>query len=242
MRRLLILIFLFPLAVTAQDVYLSGYTRDSTSFDLLPYVSIHSTKGALLSSSNDNGYFSMTVKQGDTVVFTRLGYKPVKFSAASTSWDLNILMPETVRVLEGVVIYDHYIIHGHNEIQKSLKETATQEASPYKNPTQNPSTNMNLVQTFGPGMVINGALSRLLGVDKEKKKLSAGKAEYVKTSVYNEVIISDQVKDYLRKLYNISEEVYYQKLEAFKVRYPTAVYIMSREDIIKLMVSSFAMK
>jgi hypothetical protein len=229
-------------SASGQTIYLSGYARDSTTFDLLPYTTIHTNKGQPVAAANENGYFSFNMNPGDTIVFTRLGYKPVKIAPTVTSWDMNVMMPETVRVLDQVVIYDKYIIHGHEQIQQSLKESAKQDASSFKNQTQTPGVNTNLIQTFGPGMVINGALSKLLGTDRERKKVSANKAEIIRTQVYYEVMQSMQVKQYMAGLLGLNDDQYYKSLEKFKTDYPTAVYLQSREEIIRLMVESFATK
>jgi hypothetical protein len=225
---------------SGQTIYIAGYARDSTTFDLLPYATVHTNKGQPVAAANENGYFSFNINAGDTIVFTRLGYKPVKIAPTATSWDMNVLLPETVRVLDQVVIYDKYIIHGHEQIQKSLKESAEQESTPFKNQTQTPGANANMIQTFGPGMVINGALSKLLGTDRERKKVSANKAEIIRTQVYYEVVQSMQVKQYMVGLLGLTEDQYHKSLEKFKTDYPTAVYLQSREEIIRLMVESFA--
>jgi len=225
-----------------QSIYLSGYARDSTTFDLLPYATIHTNKGQPVAAANENGYFSFSINAGDTIVFTRLGYKPVMIAPVQTQWDMNVMLPETVRVLDQVVIYDKYIIHGHELIQQSLKENAVQDATPFKNQAAAPSNANTMIQTFGPGMVINGALSKLLGTDRERRKVSTNKAEIIRTQVYYEVMQSMQVKQYLVGLLSLTDEQYYKSLEKFKVSYPTAVYLQSREEIIRLMVESFATK
>lgn len=224
-----------------QSIYLSGYVRDSTNFDLLPYATIHTIHGRPVSAANENGYFSFRINPGDTIVFTRLGYKPVKIAPAETTWDLNVMLPETVRVLDQVVVYDKYVIHGHEQIQKTLKEDANFDNSQFKNQTQAPNAT-NMIQTFGPGMVINGALSKLLGTDRERRKVSASKAEIIRTQVYYEVVQSMQVKEYIMGLLSIDEDQYQKSLEKFKIDYPTASYLQSREEIIRLMVESFARK
>jgi hypothetical protein len=237
-----LLMFCIEQNAMGQTIFLSGYARDSTTFDLLPYTTIHTNKGQPVAASNENGYFSFRINPGDTIVFTRLGYKPVKIAPVQTSWDMNVMLPETVRVLDQVVVYDRYIIHGHEQIQKSLKEDAQQAASPIKNQAAEPANANTLIQTFGPGMVINGALSKLLGTDRERRKMSTNKAEIVRTQVYYEVMQSMQVKEYLMGVLGLEEGQYYKSLERFKVDYPTAVYLQSREEIIRLMVESFATK
>jgi len=51
-----------------------------------------------------------------------------------------------------------------------------------------------------------------------------------------------EVKEYLKGLFSMTDEDYYKSLEKFKVDYPTAVYLQSREEIIRLMVQAFAVK
>lgn len=224
-----------------QTLFLSGYTRDSTTFDLLPYTTIYSSRHKALGSADENGYFSMTVQVGDTIVFTRLGYKPVKIAPKETGWDMNVMLPETVRILDQAVIYDNYIIHGHEQIQESLKGGRGIPGS-IQNQSAMPGQNSNLIPTFGAGVVINGALSKILGTDRERKKVSANKAEIIKTQVYYEVMHSQQVKEYMKGLFSQSDDDYFKALEKFKIDYPTAVYLQSREEIIRLMVESFARK
>src|ERR1044071_9640901 len=130
---IVVLLLICSAEAMSQSVYLSGYARDSTTFDLLPYTTIHTNKGAPVGAANENGYFSVTITAGDTIVFTRLGYKPVKVSPPATSWDMNVMLPETVRVLDQVVVYDKYIIHGHEQIQLSLKEGSTLDNAGIKN-------------------------------------------------------------------------------------------------------------
>ncbi|HEX8061505.1 MAG TPA: hypothetical protein VF473_11250, partial [Cyclobacteriaceae bacterium] len=78
------LMVIFSAETFGQKIFLSGYTRDSVTFDFLPYTTVHTTKGKPLTSSNENGYFSLTIQTGDTIVFTRLGYKPVKVAPLAT--------------------------------------------------------------------------------------------------------------------------------------------------------------
>ncbi len=113
------LMLFFSAESFGQKIFLSGYSRDSVTFDLLPYTSVHTTKGVLVTGSNENGYFSLSMQVGDTIVFTRLGYKPVKVSPRSTMWDMNVMMPEGTHMLKEIVVYDNYVIHGHEQIQKS---------------------------------------------------------------------------------------------------------------------------
>lgn len=229
----------FSAETFGQKIFLSGYTRDSVTFDLLPYTTVHTSKGKPITGSNENGYFSLSIQVGDTIVFTRLGYKPVKVSPRSTSWDMNVMMPETAAMLQQIVVYDNYVIHGHDAIQKALNEG---NGNPnFRNQTNGPNAT-NLIPTFGPGLVINGALSKLFGVDHERRKLSANKQELIRTQVYYETVQSMTTKQYITGLFSLSDEDYTKLLQKFKLDYPDAAYLQSREEIIRLMVQSYAEK
>lgn len=97
-----------------------------------------------------------------------------------------------------------------------------------------------MIQTFGPGMVINGLFSRLAGVGKEQRKLNGNLAELARTQTYREVLGSPQVRQFLIGQFAITDDEYLKRLERFKVSYPTARYLSLRQEIINLMITSFA--
>ncbi|HEX8060142.1 MAG TPA: hypothetical protein VF473_04365, partial [Cyclobacteriaceae bacterium] len=163
----------------------------------------------------------------------------VKVAPLATAWDMNVMMPETAAMLHEIVVYDNYIIHGHEQIQKALREDAAAANSKFKNQTTGPNAT-NLIPTFGPGVVLNGALSKLFGVDREQRKVSANKAELIRTQVYYEVVQSMTTRQYITGLFKLTDDDYNKSVQKFKLDYPSAVYLQSREEIIRLMVESFA--
>lgn len=227
--------------VHAQDIYLSGVVRDSSTYQVLSYVNIQHNTGKVVASSDSHGFFSLTAQKGDTLVFTRLGYLPTLFIPEKNDWDLNIKLAETSKMLQNVTIYDNFEIHGQQQIQKSIKEGARMESAPFQNPTTKPGSEY-AVQAFGPGYTFSGVFSRFSKEEVEKRKLQQVYLEQQRTSVYREVIHSEQVKQYLIKTFSVSEQVYYQKLETFAVKYPGAENLRTRTEVIDMLVVFFSSK
>lgn len=242
-RNLYLIVVLGVLSSTAycQTVYISGTVRDSATYQFLSYVNIQHNRGKIIASSDQNGFFSFSTQAGDTIVFTRLGYEPQLLIPKENEWDLNIRMNEVARVLQNITVYDKFEIHGSGQIQKSIKEGALKESSPFQNPTQKPG-NDYAVQTFGPGYTFSGAFSKYSKDEVERRKLQQVLLEQRRTSVYRDVIHSEQVKEYLMKTFTITEADYYKKLEAFAIKYPGAENLRTRTEIVDMLVVFFSEK
>ncbi len=238
---LLVLLLMPALGRAQNEIYLAGTVRDSATYQTLSYVNIQHNTGKVISSSDANGNFSLTAYLGDTLVFTRLGYQPFLFIPIKNEWDLNIRLNETSKMLQNITIYDNFEIHGQNQIQQTLREDARISSSPWQNPTTKPGSDYT-VQTLGPGMVISGPFSRFSKEEVEKRKLQQVLLEQQRTAVYKETMRSEQVKQYITRMFGISEEIYQQKLEAFAVKYPSAEYMRKREEIVDMLVAFFAEK
>jgi hypothetical protein len=224
-----------------QSVYLSGTVRDSSTYQVLSYVNVQHNTGKIITASDIHGFFSLRARVGDTLVFTRLGYQPYLFVPKENEWDLNIRLVETVRMLKDVTIYGNFEIHGNDQIQKSIREGAAIESAPFQNPTQKPGNDYT-VQTFGPGYTFSGPFSKFSKDEVEKRKLQMVMLEQKRTSVYREVIHSEQVKEYLSQIFSLTEADYHKKLEAFAIKYPGAENLTTRKEVIDMLVVFFAQK
>jgi hypothetical protein len=224
---------------SAQDkVYVSGFVSDLTTLQPLSYVNI-SSNGRVLSSTDPYGSFTVSVERNDTIVFTRLGYKPYIHVADDNSWGERVMMSEMSMVLEEVVISDHYKIHGYDQIQKGLKDD---DGKALKNFTMYPENNNRMVQTFGPSMGIAIPWDKWGKKGREKKKLQRVLSENERTAVYSEFIHSIEVEDYMKKSFNLDHDTYLKYKEGFIVAHPDARFLRNRQDIIDLMVAYFAAK
>lgn len=204
---------------------ISGIVLDSASLPL-PYVAIQVKGDAGGHSTGEDATFYISCLAGDTLIFTRLGYRTSFFAALKNSDNVVITMKEIPRLLNNITIYDKLTIPGLDDWKKDAKFDHKIE---FRNPHQNPS--QSTIPTFGPGIVIGFG---------GKSKNSRDETE--RSRVYRQTINSPEVKQKLMDLYSISEETYNRKLEAFNKATPDAAYLTSREEIVSMLIQFFALK
>jgi hypothetical protein len=225
---LALLSFTFALKGQSQTINLSGVVLDSATFHPLPYVAIQIKNKSMGLSTKEDGTFSIETNLGDTLVFTRLGHKPLLFYARKNQNDLRIILAEDTRLLNDVTVYGDYKIAGLDDWKKDLPPN-TQIKLKNQPLTPEPGT----VATFGPGITIGFG-----GKDKTKNK----RDELSKTEVYRKTITSPEVRKEVMELFNISEETFNKKLERFNFQYPEAPYLDSEKEIVTLLIQFFALK
>lgn len=101
-NKLLLLVLLFPLSILAQST-LSGTVLDKTSNQPLPGVNVV-VEGTQNGTSTDfNGKFNLTVKKGDNIVFSYIGYKNYTLTYAAQK-NISISLEEDADQLDEVVV------------------------------------------------------------------------------------------------------------------------------------------
>jgi hypothetical protein len=105
MKRLMLFILLLaPLAVSAQQVVVSGSVKDDKTGDILRQVSISAGRVSVV--TNEDGVFTLKLDQmPETITVSHLGYKTRKVSlTAGKTEKLKIrLVPTTIQLREIVV-------------------------------------------------------------------------------------------------------------------------------------------
>ncbi len=228
--KLFFLIFFLPFITKAQTetVNLSGVVLDSATLQPLPFVAIQIKSKSIGLSTKEDGTFSIEKNTGDTLIFSRLGHKPLLFISRKNQSNLRIILAEDARMLNDVSVYGDYNIDGVDDWKKNLPAN-TQIKLKNQSLTPEPGS----VATFGPGITIGFG-----GKDKTKNK----RDELSKTEVYRKTITSPEVKKQVMELYGISEETYNTKLARFNLQYPEAPYIDSEKEIVNLLIQFFALK
>jgi hypothetical protein len=228
--QLTFLLFLLPYFASAQTkgINLSGIVLDSAALQPLPYVAIQIKNKSIGISTKEDGTFAIETSLGDTLVFTRLGHKPLLIIPRKNQPDLRIILAEDTRLLKDVTVYGDYNIEGIDDWKKDLPPN-TQIKLKNQPLTPEPGT----VATFGPGITIGFG-----GKDKTKNK----RDELSKTEVYRKTITSPEVRKQVMELYGISEETFNKKLERFNFQYPEAPYLDNEKEIVTLLIQFFALK
>ncbi|MBL7779137.1 MAG: carboxypeptidase-like regulatory domain-containing protein [Chitinophagales bacterium] len=110
--RLLFLLFLFTTALNAQLaqmklIQFSGYAMSADSLMGVPFAHITITNRGLAATAGPDGFFSFAAHEGDTLLFTSVGYKPMvyiipvnleteKFSVIQLMTKTDYYLPETL--------------------------------------------------------------------------------------------------------------------------------------------------
>lgn len=211
-----------------QEFSISGTVLDSANFQPLSYVAVQIKGKNIGQSTKENGTFSISVELNDTLIFTRLGYKPLLFRIRKSESNLKIMLAEDTRLLKDLTVYGDMNIAGADEWKKDLPPN-TQIKLKEQSLEPDPGT----ISTFGPGITIGFG-----GKDKTKNK----RDEISRTEVYRKVISSPEVKKKVMDLYGIPEETFLKKLERFNLKNPEVVYLTDEEDIITMLIQFFALK
>lgn len=223
-------LLLNPLLSKGQNntINLAGIVLDSALLQPLAYVAVQIKGKGIGQSTGDSGSFSIACAPKDTLVFTRLGYKPLLLIVKRKEDNLRILLAEDSRMLKDVTVYGDLKLQGEEEWKKDLPANTQIKI---KEQTLEPDPGS--VATFGPGIVIGFG-----GKDKAKDKQD----ENSKTEVYRQTISSEEVKKQLMELYHISEEVYLKKLERFNRENPDVAYLTDQKEIVTMLTQFFALK
>lgn len=219
-----------PLLLKGQNnvINLTGIVLDSASLQPLAYVAVQIKGKGIGQSTGDNGNFSIACSPKDTLVFTRLGYKPILLVVKRKEDNLRILLAEDSRMLKDVTVYGDLKLQGEEEWKKDLP--ANTQIKLKEQPLE---PDPGSVATFGPGITIGFG-----GKDKTKTK----RDENSKTEVYRQTISSEEVKKQLMELYGISEETYLKKLERFNRENPDVAYLTDPKEIVTMLTQFFALK
>lgn len=164
---------------------------------------------------------------GDTLYFTRLGYKTSTRIVIKEELNLTILLSDITFHLNSVTIFGKYKPQGYNKWFDN---------NTMPKPYQNPSVN----ESFGFGL--NGAISYFTKYERERRKLKKLKAEHLATAVFRSLIASDEVKGHFMNLLQLTEEQYYLKIEAFNEEFPESQYLKDKDDIMDLLTYFFTRK
>lgn len=219
-----------PLLSKGQNnaINLAGIVLDSASLQPLAYVAVQIKSKGIGQSTGDNGNFSLACSPKDTLVFTRLGYKPILLVVKRKEDNLRIILAEDSRMLKDVTVYGDLKLQGEDEWKNDLP--ANTQIKLKEQPLE---PDPGSVATFGPGITIGFG-----GKDKTKTK----RDENSKTEVYRQTISSEEVKKTLMQLYGISEETYLKKLERFNRENPDVAYLTDPKEIVTMLTQFFALK
>ena len=224
-RTFLTLIILVTTHTAYTQIKISGSFLDSATLHPVGFVQIQArTKG--IGTADADGFFSIVCSPGDTLQFSRIGYKTATKSVMTEDLHLVILLTEFTTQLNSVTIFGSYKPQGYSQWFENTKPRRFQ--------------NPNALENFG--FAIPGPISYFTKYERERRKLRKLKTDHLATAVFRSVIASEEVKAHFMKLFELTEEQYFLKIEAFNVEFPEAQYIKEKDDIVDLLTYFFARK
>jgi hypothetical protein len=212
------------------QVTVTGMVADSATMQPMFNVNVaikNSGKGTV---SDARGYFSIQARDTDTLIFSMVGYYSKVRAVKWVKEVVIIFMTEENKTLKPVVIESEVLIPW-------LKKLPPE--SPWKNPTMNKSftetPGFQGIQTFGPGYVMKGPISRFSKYEKERKKLKEVQASNYRARGYVDIVNDPEVKDRIIKDYNLTEAEYYRLLAIFNEKNKDIIYELESNELISLL-------
>jgi hypothetical protein len=226
----LLLLFVVSTHALSQDV-LTGMVADSATMQPMPNVNVRVKNSNRIAVTDIRGYFTLNASDEDTVIFSMVGYRPKSRKAKLVREVVIIFLKEEFKTLNPVVI-------DAEQTPPWLPKIPAE--SPWQNPTQHKSfletPGFQGVQTFGPGYVLKGPISRFSKYEKERKKHKIVERENYKSRNYVEIVNSPEVKDRIMKDFSLTEEDYYRLLAIFNEKNKDIIYELEPNELISLLL------
>lgn len=233
-------VHIIAIVATLQSVFaqenasrVTGIVYDSLTLAPLPYVTVVNETTNQGTTTDELGAFRLRAGQGDTILFTMLGYTRKRKVLRAGESTIIIFLREFALTLQPVVIYGNFKPHG-SEMWKS----AINPSPLIRNPA-GPGSGY-VVETFGPGITLGGLITSLTKSEKEKKKLKSVREKAKQSETYLSVIVSDETKAYFQKTFGMADDDYGKLIESFNILHPEAVFIESKEEIMSMLVAHAA--
>jgi hypothetical protein len=230
--KLTFALLFFPLAGFAQ-VWINGMVADSATLAPLPNVNIKVKERNQGTTSDERGYFKIQVADSDTLEFSMVGYFSKKNAVAKVKQAVIIYLTQEAKMLKPVIIDANILIPGLDKMKVK---------SSWRNPTMDyvQVPGFQGIQTFGPGYVMGGAISRNSKYEKERSKLKQVKIENAKAKGYVEIVNSPEVKDKLMQDHALSEKKYYELLAIFNSLHKDIIYELGDNELTSLIFTFYA--
>jgi hypothetical protein len=235
LTRSFVLAFLCCVLNTQAQTIIHGIVADSATLLPLSNVSVRIQGNFAGTITTIHGHFTVNISEQDTVVFSRVGYQVLHFPFKKLLEQTVIYMREEKTQLKEIVITPNIEIPGLPVIPKE---------SPFINPTQTKAytetPGLPTIQTFGPGYIFKGVISRFTKYEKERKKLPKLKAQNRKARGYTSVMNDPELKADIMRIYNVTEDEFYRVLALFNEKNRDSIYDLDANDLISFLYLFFA--
>lgn len=193
---------------------------DSLSFKSLAntHVQVKNKHSGIV--TDDKGFFEISVKPFDTLLFSVVGYKPFAFPVLFNEEDILIMMSEDVTYLQAIVV------------------TGTQIRSPYiqdKKPFVYRQPKAAKLVTSSGGV----SFDYFSKYQKERRKLHKLIEANDKVKSYSTLVSDPDFRDVTMKKYKLTEEEYYQLILKFNLNRIASIEWKDEETVLSILNNYF---
>jgi hypothetical protein len=210
---------------------LHGMVADSATMLPLPNINIKSQKSSQITVSDIRGHFEINISDTDTLFFSSVGYQTKAVSAQRLREAGIVFLTEAQKMLKTIEITGDVLL-------PYLKKIPPE--NPWRNPTQNKNftetPGFQGIQTFGPGYVLKGPISRFSKYERERKKLKKVQQQNYASRDYVTIVNSPEVKDRIMRDYELSEEEYFRMLAVFNEKNKDIIYQLQENELISILL------
>jgi hypothetical protein len=225
---------LLPGSAAAQTI-LHGMVADSATMLPLPNINIRSIKTSQITVSDIRGHFEINAYANDTLIFSSVGYYKKYVSVKSLSEAGIVFLSESQKILNTIEITEDVLPFGIPRLPPE---------KPWQNPTQNKrfseTPGFQGIQTFGPGYVLKGPISRFSKYERERKKLVKIRQQNYESRDYVTIVNSPEVKEKIMADFNLTEEDYYRILALFNEKNKDIIYQLQENELISILIMFYA--
>ena len=194
---------------------ITGMVVDSVSLEPLPGTAIRLKKANTGVISGEEGFFTIVSRNYDTLVFSRIGYKPVAYAILGSEKDILILLREETRTLKEVVVNVYPDEKPEHSTPREVKKLSVIEG-------------------------IQSPFTYFSKEEKEKRMLVRFQTEQQKVQTYVDLITRPQFRHEIMETFSISEDEYYSILIRFNTENQAAHYLTDEAEIKKAVHNFFS--
>ena len=236
MKRILILLF-FITNLSQAQILVEGYVVDELDAGLpFAHISVIGREGGVVSSSD--GYFKIPASEGDTLLFSFVGYKRLEVPVLEDMLNrgVEVKMAPDYILLPSLWVYsdNRYLVPARYRSQaygisglKQSEENDIIRAGDFR--FENGGAGTGEVPTFGVGLTFYGPFTFFS--EKEIRKAQKAFLETKETIIYQRFINRMNVRDSLKSTFSISDMQLEKGLLALNQRRPDIQKLQIEEDI-----------
>jgi hypothetical protein len=215
----LLIIISFGLTPRAHaQVRVSGIVIDSVTFKAISGVHVRAS-GAGGVITDEQGAFSMVAAPFDTLVFSSVGYRPVRFPVVVHEEDIIIVMAEDVTYLHPVLVTAPFVR------SPLIKEKAAVE--------QRVSRPTPLASEAGI------AFDYFSRAQREKRKLFRYLEANQRVEAYAKLVADPLFKNEMIRRYSLTENAYYTAIENFNLHLLDSIEYKTPEEVAGILDNYF---